>query len=81
MADVFMPSAAQTEGLYALMRQCGDVMRGAHAVEQREGEITEKGGLRSLRELTEQAGGTMTVETQPAFAIRIRLPKEDAYGL
>ena len=48
---------------------------------QPEGEITEKGGLRSLRELTEQAGGTMTVETQPAFAIRIRLPKEDAYGL
>ena len=44
MADVFMPSAAQTEGLYALMRQCGDVMRGAHAVEQREGEITEKPG-------------------------------------
>lgn len=39
-------------------------------------EITEKGGLKSLRELTEQAGGSMTAKTQPAFTLTIRLPKE-----
>ena len=46
-----------------------------------EGEITEKGGLKSLRELTGQAGGSMTIQTRPAFTIAIKLPKEDAYGL
>ena len=40
------------------------------------GEIEEKGGLASLRELTEKAGGTMTVLTEPSFAIRLELPKE-----
>ena len=39
-------------------------------------EISEKGGLRSLRELTEQAGGSMTTKTKPAFTLTIRLPKE-----
>ena len=46
-----------------------------------EGEITEKGGLGSLRELIEQAGGRMTIQTKPAFTISIQLPKEDTYGL
>jgi signal transduction histidine kinase len=46
-----------------------------------EGEITEKGGLKSLRELAEQAGGSMTIQVQPAFTVTIKLPKEDAYGL
>ena len=41
-----------------------------------EGEIVEKGGLKSLRELTEQAGGSMTIEARPAFTVTIRLPKE-----
>ena len=40
------------------------------------GEVEEKGGLSSLRELTEKAGGTMTVCTGPSFAIRLELPKE-----
>ena len=40
------------------------------------GEIEEKGGLASLRELTEKVGGTMTVCTGPSFAIRLELPKE-----
>ena len=44
-------------------------------------EISEKGGLRSLREMTEQAGGSMTVRIKPAFTITIQLPKEDVYGL
>lgn len=46
-----------------------------------EGAITEKGGLRSLRELAEQAGGSMEIKTRPAFTIIIQLPKEDTYGL
>jgi signal transduction histidine kinase len=46
-----------------------------------EGEITEKGGLKSLRELAEQAGGSMTIQVQPVFTVTIKLPKEDAYGL
>lgn len=40
------------------------------------GEITERGGLLSLRELTEQAGGEMTLTVRPAFALRLKLPKE-----
>lgn len=46
-----------------------------------EGEITERGGLRSLRELTEQAGGRMTLKTQPAFTVTIKLPKEVEDGI
>lgn len=40
------------------------------------GEIREKGGLASLRVLTEQAGGAMTVRSVPTFAIQLELPKE-----
>lgn len=46
-----------------------------------EGGIIEKGGLKSLRELTEQAGGSMTIQTKPVFMISIQLPKEDAYDI
>ena len=46
-----------------------------------QGGIIEKGGLKSLRQLTEQAGGSMTIQTRPAFVITIKLPKEDIYGL
>ena len=60
------------EGLTAIFMGNGDAPKG---------EITEKGGLKSLRELTEQAGGSMTVQAKPAVSITIRLPKEDAYGL
>lgn len=45
------------------------------------GRIIEKGGLKSLRELTEQAGGSMIIQTKPAFMISIQLPKEDAYDI
>ena len=38
--------------------------------------ITEGGGLGSLRRKTEQAGGTMTIETKPAFALVLTIPKE-----
>ena len=38
--------------------------------------VTEGGGLGSLRRKTEQAGGTMTIETKPAFALVITVPKE-----
>jgi signal transduction histidine kinase len=38
--------------------------------------VTEGGGLGSLRRKTEQAGGTMTIETKPAFALVLAVPKE-----
>ncbi len=38
--------------------------------------IRESGGLKSLRALTEQAGGTMTVTVSPEFAVCLDLPKE-----
>lgn len=41
-----------------------------------EGELQEKGGLASLRELTEGAEGRMSVLFEPEFTIRIELPKE-----
>ena len=44
-------------------------------------EIREKGGLASLRRLTESMGGEMTVQSLPGFALILNLPKEDAYGL
>jgi hypothetical protein len=45
------------------------------------GEIVEKGGLVSLRALTERAGGTMTVRSVPIFSITLELPKEVENGL
>lgn len=38
--------------------------------------VTEGGGLGALRRKTEQAGGTMTIETKPAFALVLAVPKE-----
>lgn len=46
------------------------------------GEIPEKGGLSSLRAITEKAGGTMTISSVPEFRLTITLPKEtDNYAL
>ena len=49
--------------------------------EQPQGPIRERGGLSSLRTLTERAGGRMVIHTTPAFSITLTLPKEDDYGL
>lgn len=38
------------------------------------GPIRESGGLAALRRLTEASGGEMTVESAPAFRLRLRLP-------
>ena len=38
------------------------------------GPITESGGLLALRQRTEAAGGTMIVQSQPAFSLMIRFP-------
>ena len=38
------------------------------------GPITESGGLLTLRQRTEAAGGTMAVQSQPAFSLMIRFP-------
>ncbi len=43
--------------------------------------VSEKGGLKSLRELAEQAGGSMAIEVQPVFTVTIKLPKEETYVL
>ncbi|MGN0372749.1 MAG: hypothetical protein ACI4F3_08040 [Enterocloster sp.] len=40
-----------------------------------EGEIQETGGLKNLRRIVEQAGGTMTVESRPRFMLRIEFQK------
>jgi signal transduction histidine kinase len=37
------------------------------------GEIAESGGLLSLRRSAEEAGGTMTVQSQPEFKLTIQL--------
>ena len=49
--------------------------------EQPHDPIRERGGLRSLRALTERAGGRMDIRTAPAFTITLTLPKEDEHGL
>lgn len=47
--------------------------------QQPTGEIHEKGGLFSLRALTERAGGHMNIRISPSFAIVLELPKEAGY--
>lgn len=42
-----------------------------------EGPIREGGGLGDLRRRVERAGGTMTVESAPRFALELTLPKEE----
>ena len=44
-------------------------------------EIREKGGLRSLRTMAEDLGGTMTVRSLPEFSITLELPKEVTHVL
>ena len=41
-----------------------------------DGEITEGGGLGSLRKKVEREGGTMMVKNNPEFSLTIALPKE-----
>lgn len=44
--------------------------------------IAETGGLRSLRDLTEQAGGEMKIAVSPQYSLTITLPKEvENYGI
>ena len=40
-----------------------------------EREITEGGGLSSLRERIERAGGTMIVQSMPCFSLTVTLPE------
>jgi|GEM_PF-461104 len=49
--------------------------------QQPTGEIVERGGLVSLRTLTEQAGGSMTLTVSPVLRIRLELPKEVGYAI
>ena len=43
-------------------------------------EINESGGLASLRQRLERAGGAMRIETQPRFSLHITIPKEILKG-
>lgn len=42
-----------------------------------EQEIKEGGGLSSLRKITENAGGRMSVESKPEFSLTVTVPKEE----
>ena len=48
---------------------------------QPEGPVREQGGLRTLRSLTEGAGGRMTVSVDPEYVITLELPKEVPHAL
>ncbi|MBR5094712.1 MAG: hypothetical protein IK095_06425 [Oscillospiraceae bacterium] len=43
--------------------------------------VREKGGLQSLRSLTESAGGRMEIRWEPVFSIVIELPKEGEHAV
>ena len=47
----------------------------SNSIENISGEISEGGGLSSIRKKTEQAGGRMSVTTSPEFTLTITLPK------
>lgn len=47
----------------------------SNSIENISGEISEGGGLSSIRKKTERAGGRMTVSTSPEFTLTITLPK------
>ena len=42
--------------------------------------IIEGGGLGTLRSKVERKGGTMSIETEPEFALKLRLPKRGENG-
>ena len=42
-----------------------------------QGDITEGGGLSGLRRRVESAGGSMRIESRPAFALTVTLPREE----
>lgn len=46
-----------------------------------DGPIRETGGLRILRTMTEQLGGTMELSTDPTLRVTLKLPKEDPNAL
>lgn len=48
---------------------------------QPEGPVREQGGLRTLRSLTEGAGGRMSVSVDPEYVITLELPKEVPHAL
>jgi len=42
-------------------------------------EISEGGGLSSLRQAVEAAGGIMETDIYPNFALRLKIPSKEAY--
>lgn len=65
--------------LYAKMtdERAGYTIRLTNGGRPPEQEIREGGGLSSLRTMTENAGGRMTVRSLPTFSLVITLPKEE----
>ena len=64
---LFIELAEDPQAFTACFRNDGDMP---------DGEITEGGGLGSLRKKVEYEGGTMIVKTAPEFILVIRIPKE-----
>ena len=46
-----------------------------------QGPVRETGGLRILRTITEQSGGTMEVSTEHCFTVTLKLNKENSYAV
>lgn len=56
---------------------CGVTVRITNNGAPPAGDITEGGGLSGLRRRVESAGGSMRVESRPAFALTVTLPREE----
>lgn len=69
---------AQGDALFLRITEQGDMLRAVFTNNgcQPEGDVQEKGGLSSLRILTEDAGGRMTLCASPVFSVTLLLPKE-----
>ena len=53
----------------------GDTVRITNNGKPPKGPVTESGGLLALRRSVEEAGGSMSVESSPAFVLEIRFPE------
>lgn len=71
-------SHAQAKTLYIHLEETAETFRAAFRNDgiPPQGEITEGGGLGSLRKKLEREGGTMTIASAPDFVLSVLLPKK-----
>ena len=76
-------SHAQAKTLYIHLEETAETFRAAFRNDGilPQGEITEGGGLGSLRKKLEREGGTMTVTSAPDFVLSVLLPKKGGESL